>query len=149
MTAAGQDNWLVETPTRRVLVVDDEAVIVMAATYILEYAGYEVYTASNGRDALNLLRTSVVDTVLLDLQMPIMDGPEFLRAYYTDHQHSGGVRIVVMSADDRSRRKVLKMGAHAFVQKPFLVAELLHAVRGAGGASRDSGRATLRDVMRP
>ena len=112
-----------------VLVVDDEAVIRIAATHILEYAGYEVESAIHGADALRILRKVTVDTILVDLQMPIMDGVELLTALRADSTWTN-MRIVVMSADDLQRRRVLRLGAHAFLQKPFRVAELLRSVGG-------------------
>jgi CheY-like chemotaxis protein len=118
-----------KSATGRVLVVDDAEVIRIAATYILEHAGYEVICATNGAEALRVLRESSVDAVLLDLQMPVMDGLGFLRALRADPRPRTDMRIVAMSADDRARPRVLEEGAQLLLQKPFSVAELLRCMR--------------------
>jgi CheY-like chemotaxis protein len=62
-----------------ILVVDDEKNIRLLYKAELEDEGYKVLTASNGLEALDVLKKETVDLVLLDIKMPEMDGPEFLR----------------------------------------------------------------------
>jgi CheY-like chemotaxis protein len=62
-----------------ILVVDDEKNIRLLYKAELEDEGYKVLTASNGLEALDVLKQETVDLVLLDIKMPEMDGPEFLR----------------------------------------------------------------------
>ncbi len=64
--------------TVRVLVVDDEKVIRDGCHRILTGKGYEVTTAENGQEALDLLATKPVDIILLDLKMPVMSGEDVL-----------------------------------------------------------------------
>ena len=61
-----------------VLVVDDEALIAMALEAALQDAGYQVTTAANGRQGLERLAEAQVDIVLLDMMMPVMNGPAML-----------------------------------------------------------------------
>src|SRR5438105_2833518 len=68
-----------------VLVVDDAAPIQIMTRRTLERAGYVVLLASNGEEAIRLLRTISVDLVLLDMRMPVMDGEEFLEIRAQDH----------------------------------------------------------------
>lgn len=63
----------------RILVVDDEAIIVKGIRFNLENDGYEVLTGSNGKDAVEIVRQNDVDLVILDLMMPQMDGLEACR----------------------------------------------------------------------
>ena len=63
----------------RILVVDDEAIIVKGIRFNLETEGYEVLTGSNGKDAVEIVRQNDVDLVILDLMMPQMDGLEACR----------------------------------------------------------------------
>jgi CheY-like chemotaxis protein len=63
-----------------VLVVDDNPAIRKLATFLLETRGYHVETAANGADALAAVQRGVPDLVVLDLHMPVMDGPSFAEA---------------------------------------------------------------------
>ena len=63
----------------RILVVDDEPLIVKLLKHNLEKSGYEVLAAGNGREGLEVLEKEPVDVVLLDIMMPEMDGMEALR----------------------------------------------------------------------
>jgi CheY-like chemotaxis protein len=116
------------TPTRRVLVVDDEMPIRSAALHILRRAGYQVDTAVDGLDALARLRQSPADAVLLDMKMPVLDGFGFLKVHRADPQLRQAP-VVIMSADDQLERRGLEMGGAKFVRKPFGVADLIGTIR--------------------
>ena len=62
-----------------ILVADDDAVVRDLWTLVLTRAGYRVLTARNGREALDLMRDVIPDLIILDLHMPEMDGPTFLK----------------------------------------------------------------------
>ena len=79
-----------------VLVVDDDADTVETMREILEEEGHEVLSAANGREALELTHRTHPDLVLLDLNMPEMDGRSFLSAVRRDPDLAG-VRVVVLS----------------------------------------------------
>jgi CheY-like chemotaxis protein len=100
------------TPTRRVLVVDDEMPIRSAALHILRRAGYQVDTAVDGLDALARLRQSPADAVLLDMKMPVLDGFGFLKVHRADPQLRQAP-VVIMSADDQLERRGLEMAARS------------------------------------
>lgn len=126
---------------RRVLVVDDQDDIREMARLVLTGAGYEVVTASSGRQALALARTSAFDLVLLDINMPELDGWATLRLLRTDEAHDT-LPVAMFSVKSEVRDKVagLKDGAIDYITKPFGVDELASRVSrilaaGAGGAS--------------
>jgi two-component system, chemotaxis family, chemotaxis protein CheY len=127
-----------ETATRpkRVLVVDDDEVIREAVAEALEFDGYEVSTASNGAEALDHMRTSHADAVVLDLMMPVMNGWQFLEACNRDTLCQG-VPIVVMSAYRNLAQATPGLGASACIAKPFdldvLSGALERLMRGAPG----------------
>jgi len=122
----------------RVLVVDDaQEVHEVAGTY-LELSGYRVDHANTGREALDLLEGSEPDLVLLDIQMPVMDGFEVLEAMRTGERWQD-LPVLILSSLDRANLKVraLEAGADDYIVKPFDRAELLARV---GRALRRSDR---------
>jgi len=128
------------TEARRVLVVDDQEDTRDMARLVLVGAGYEVVTASSGREALALARASSFDLVLLDINMPEMDGWTTLRLLRADAAHDD-LPVAMFSVKSEVRDKVagLKDGAIDYITKPFGVDELASRVSrilaAAGGAS--------------
>jgi two-component system KDP operon response regulator KdpE len=111
----------------RILVVDDEARYVRAIRFNLEASGYEVFTASDGLAALNMVGDVEPDLVLLDVKMPGLDGFEVcqrIREFST-------VPVILLTALAESADKVkgLDTGADDYVTKPFSADELLARVR--------------------
>ncbi|HKB07387.1 MAG TPA: response regulator, partial [Candidatus Polarisedimenticolia bacterium] len=113
----------------RILVIDDEAAIRAMARDILETGGYEVVTAVDGVDALEVYRQEWgrIDLVLLDMVMPRMGGLEtFRRLFGMDRT----VRVLLCSgfADNEQTQKAIKEGAQGLLQKPFAVSDLLSRI---------------------
>jgi CheY-like chemotaxis protein len=115
---------------RSILVVDDNAEIREMTRTILEGGGYSVTTAASGRDALAAARESFFDLVLLDIEMPIMDGWETLRLFKAD-EILGMIPVVMFSVKKELSDKVLGMqeGAEGYITKPFGMDDLLVRVR--------------------
>ena len=114
---------------RRVLVVDDQKDIRDMATLVLTGAGYDVVTASSGRDALRLASASTFDLVLLDINMPELDGWATLRLLRADETHDA-LPVAMFSVKSEVRDKVagLQDGAIDYITKPFGVDELTSRV---------------------
>ena len=108
---------------KRVLVVDDEEDVRSFVRLILEDAGYEVETATDGREGLEAIDVSRPDLVLLDLMMPVMNGWEVLAGVGRHHPP-----FIVVSASNEPER-AQKEGAVALVAKPFEVQELIATCR--------------------
>ena len=125
----------------RVLVVDDQEDIREMARLVLTGAGYEVATACSGREALRLARQRPFDLMLLDINMPELDGWATLRLLRADETHDD-LKVAMFSVKSEVRDKVagLKDGAIDYLTKPFGVDELVTRVArilsvAQGGAS--------------
>ncbi|MCU7843858.1 MAG: response regulator [Candidatus Thiodiazotropha sp. (ex Monitilora ramsayi)] len=124
--------------TGEILVVDDEPNIVLSLEFLLKKEGYHVRTANNGEEALNALKESKPDLVLLDVMMPRMDGYDVCQAIRADPELSS-VRIIMLTARGRDieRDKGLALGADDYVTKPFATRELVGKVNAfLGGATQ-------------
>ena len=111
----------------RILVCDDEADIVSALRIYLESDGYEVVSASNGREVLELARTAGVQLVLLDVMMPGLDGIQTM----AELRKFSNIPVILLTAKSEDSDKVLGLGVGAddYVTKPFNPVELLARVK--------------------
>lgn len=114
----------------RVLVVDDDAEIAYAVSVRLASAGYEVLSAGDAEEGLEIAREARPDVVVMDLQLPRMDG---LSALTQLHANSGSDApgVVVLSACSGERKHALELGARYFVDKPFNSRTLLAAIESS------------------
>jgi two-component system, OmpR family, KDP operon response regulator KdpE len=113
----------------RILVVDDEIEIMRALQRSLSAHGYEVFTASNGEDALEAITQHRPDLMILDLGLPGISGLEVCKQV----RAQSNLPIIVLSVKDTERDKVLALdlGADDYVSKPFGINEVLARVRVA------------------
>ncbi len=110
----------------KLLLVEDNHINQQIAKETLEQEGFEVVIATNGRDAVQKIRTNSFDAVLMDLQMPIMDGYEAARIIRSEAQFDD-LPIIAMTAHAMNdvRESCLYVGMNGFVTKPVDVDELL------------------------
>jgi len=110
-----------------VLVVEDEPSIAEIATLYLRRAGYEVQTAKDGQEALELISDQMPDLIVLDLMLPQIDGYELTR-WIRDQSN---VPIIMLTArrSEADRIAGLEMGADDYVVKPFSPQEMVSRVR--------------------
>ena len=103
---------------KRILVVDDEGSIRLLLEEVLKVWGFDVVTAPDGREGLNVLEHTPVDGILLDLDMPVMDGHTMLDEIRWRGYH---MPVIVMSGgpDEQGLRNLLYEGAQEFLLKPF------------------------------
>lgn len=111
----------------RILVVDDERRMVGFIRLNLEQDGFEVIEAYNGTEALDRLRDSLPDLILLDVMMPDIDGFEVLRTI----RELGQVPVIMLTAkgEEEDIVKGLELGADDYVTKPFSPRELVSRVK--------------------
>ncbi len=117
------------TATKTIVVVEDDLDIREALTQILEFEGYVVASASNGKEALDYLRSHERPAlILLDLMMPVMDGWQFRIEQHKDDALAG-IPVVIISADARAFHKATLIGAIAYLKKPVELELLLNTVQ--------------------
>ncbi len=121
------------TASRTILLIEDDAGIRESVAECLASEGYEVVTAANGEEGLELLRAAVrtPDLVVLDLVMPVMNGTQFLAALHADGRLRD-VPVVLMTAAMPSGGMSIPE-ATAYLSKPFELDELLDAVARHSG----------------
>jgi signal transduction histidine kinase/DNA-binding response OmpR family regulator/HAMP domain-containing protein len=119
----------------RILLAEDNSVNQMLAVRLLRGLGYTADVAGNGVEAVDALEAGHYDLVLMDVQMPEMDGLEATREIRARHG-AGGPRIVAMTANAMAgdRDECLAAGMDDYVSKPIRVEELVSALERAAGA---------------
>jgi CheY-like chemotaxis protein len=124
-----------------ILVVDDEAIILMINRRILEASGYNVLTARDGADAIRVASefSGEIHLAVLDMAMPVMDGA---KAFSLLKQVRPNCKVIISTGYDMndSARSLLSAGADAFLQKPFRLTDLTQEVRRLLDAKPQNGR---------
>lgn len=126
--------------TIKILVVDDEKVVRDGCHRVLTGKDYEVLTAQNGQEGLDLLAGETVDIILLDLKMPVMSGEEMLeksRTMYPD------IPVIIITGHGTIDTAVecMKKGAYDFITKPFQIEQFLITIKRAEDNRRLAQRA--------
>jgi len=114
----------------RILVVDDEKDIRNLLRQVLEHAGYQVETAANGREALEMVERSLPDLMLLDIMMPELDGWEVCRQVKSK-QRTKHLPVILLTVRNQPLDKIVGtevVGADDYITKPFDLDDLLARV---------------------
>jgi two-component system chemotaxis response regulator CheY len=120
---------------KTILAIDDSPSVRQMVALTLTGAGYNVVEACDGADGYNKAVATHVDAVLTDLNMPVMNGLDFIRKYRT-HPSSAGVPIVFLTteSDEGLKRQAREAGATGWIVKPFKQDQLIAVVRKVAGA---------------
>jgi CheY-like chemotaxis protein len=118
-----------------VLVVDDQPPNLRLLNAVLSPNGYRVITASSGEQALELLHSSGIDLVLLDIVMPGIDGYEVCRRIRSEPSTAFLPVIMITASGGQEKTQAIKAGADDFINKPFHQGELLARVASWLGSS--------------
>ncbi len=125
----------VDSQTLRVLIVDDNITNQNIIGMLLSGKEYRLTYATNGLEALEAASKRTYDVILMDVQMPVMDGLEAVRRIRMSEQAKGAspAAIVVCSANDSAddRKRAIEAGADGYVAKPIVLEQLLGAMHSA------------------
>ncbi len=124
----------------RLLLTEDNPVNQMFAVAILEKKGHDVRIANNGKEALDILEKEKIDAVLMDIQMPVMDGLEATRQIRQREKTTGRhIPIIAMTAHAmaKDREECIAIGMDHYVSKPIRTEHLFEILDGIAPANRD------------
>ena len=125
MAAAAQLYWGAAPPqSARILVVDDDPSLLSLLRILLATSGFQVTVARDGSEALNLTATNQYDLILLDLEMPGVNGRTFFHRFRAEGKSTPVVVISAYGAEGANR----EIGAQGFVAKPFEPEALVRTV---------------------
>jgi two-component system chemotaxis response regulator CheY len=121
--------------SKTILTVDDSASIRQMVAMTLMSAGHNVVEAGNGAEGYDKAIGQTIHAVITDLNMPVMNGIEFIRKY-RQHPTSKGVPIILLTteSDEELKRQAKEAGATGWIVKPFKQDQLLAVVKKVTGA---------------
>lgn len=116
--------------TQHILVVDDEKDTCLLLSQVLEKEGYDVDTASTGKEALSILKKKKINLVITDLKMPEMDGLTFLREA---RKLKSKAKFIMMTAygEIETYLDAINLGAFDYLNKPMEISDVRIAVKKA------------------
>ncbi len=111
---------------KNILSIDDSSSVRKLVEFSLKSKGYSVISAENGQEGLEKLAQTSFDAVVLDINMPKMDGFEFLKKIKSDKAYRQ-ISVVMLSTEcqDKDRQKAMNLGATGYLVKPFKPTELI------------------------
>jgi DNA-binding NarL/FixJ family response regulator len=120
------------TDQKQLLLIDDDPNLILLVKDYLEFRGYQVVTAENGREALDLLETNTPDMIICDVMMPEMDGYAFVQ-HVRENPKTDWIPVLFLSAKGQSQDRVkgLNTGADVYMVKPFEPEELVAQVESS------------------
>jgi len=136
----------------KILLVEDSKFLRLATERALAHAGYEVTSAGDGEEALQLAREKLPDLILLDMLLPKMSGPEVLRALKTEPTTAGIPVVVLTGLSPKNAERLQEDGADGFLEKSALgldqgseallvaVRDIVHRLSGRRAAAVGGGR---------
>jgi DNA-binding NarL/FixJ family response regulator len=125
MKAVGKDR-------KRLLLIDDDPNLILLVKDYLEFRGYEVVTAENGKEALHMLAQDLPDLIICDIMMPEMDGYATIEHIRQDRR-TNWIPVLFLSAKGQSQDRIkgLNLGADVYMVKPFEPEELVAQVESS------------------
>ena len=111
----------------KILIVDDSKEIRNILSTFLKEEGFEVYTAENGKKALDLIKEKVIDLIITDIRMPEMDGYQLTKKMKEEKPRVG---IIIMTAYTSiyTEGDIRKIGADDYISKPFELVDIIEKI---------------------
>lgn len=124
----------------RILIVDDQPINRRLVELFLRAVDARTVQAANGREALEALATQPFDLVLLDMHMPVMDGPETIRHIRASEAPWSSIPVIALTADAMSgdRERYLEMGMDSYLAKPLCERELIAEIGRVSGLAQSA-----------
>ncbi len=113
---------------KRALAVDDSATMRNLVKMALESEGFTVDTAENGQEALQLAKKNTYDIVISDINMPVMDGLQFLKEFREMNKRTP-VLMLTTETEARKKEEAKRLGATGWIVKPFKPEDLVKVVK--------------------
>ncbi|WP_375748759.1 ATP-binding protein [Vibrio sp. HN007] len=134
----------------KILLVEDNEVNQEVATIMLESMGLQVDAAINGREAISKLKQGVYDLVLMDIQMPVMDGLDATRAIRAQEEalNANSLPVIALTANamEGDMERCLEAGMDSYLSKPFSRTQLLDVIRGKLATPREYPQLTSHHI---
>jgi CheY-like chemotaxis protein len=111
-----------------VLVVDDDPVVIGLVQRTLQDKGYEVMSAQDGQEALEVIKQKIPDLILLDVQMPTMDGYTFIMEKSNDPEIAH-LPVIVLTSRNKTEPLFKRHGIKAYLVKPINIQDLLAVIQ--------------------
>lgn len=123
------ENQSLKNSSKKIVIVDDNPIILRLFTRLLQRAGFVPITASNGQDALNLILDKKPDAAIIDFMLPVMSGIEICEAIRKDSSYDK-VKLILFTSDQdsKTKKRALDAGANAVVVKGVEAQELIETV---------------------
>ncbi len=118
--------------SKKLLLIDDDPNLILLVKDYLEFRGYQVMTAENGREALDILEQNIPDMIICDVMMPEMDGYALVK-HIREEPRTNRIPVLFLSAKGQSQDRVkgLNEGADVYMVKPFEPEELVAQVESS------------------
>ena len=103
----------------KILIVDDNSQNLYLARFLLEQSGHQIVEAHNGQEAVDYCRKEKVDLVLMDIQMPVMDGLEATRIIKSEIDNTITIVALTAKAMSGDKEEILLVGCDGYIKKPI------------------------------
>lgn len=122
---------MTDKKNRTILIVEDESQNRKLFRDVLQYRGYTVLEAMNGQEGIALAKQHQPDLILMDIQMPVMDGLSATRIL-KQNETTQNIMVVALTANAMpgDKEKILGAGCHDYISKPFRLHEFLEKIKG-------------------
>ena len=118
---------------KKILIIDDEELIIKSLKKLIEKNGFEVIVAKNGQDALVVTEDEQFDLIIADIRMPGMNGVETVNSIYNNLQNNKSKRVptifITGFADEAMHQKAKELMPVAYIYKPFDIADFVDRIK--------------------